>query len=215
MIRVVSWNIFKRWQPWHELVEMARQGEADVALLQEAGNPPPDLTHPVRYGEEEFWRRHLYEGRSIYDRWCLVVKLSDRVDVEWFRAVPPISVLGERDIGVSGIGTIAAAKVMPRGRPKDEAFIAVSMYARWMKPTRPLALHGGSALPTFQPAGSSRTSQSSSVTRIRPGHRLLRGSPGAPVSVRPRREYPWAGRRRSGSDLGDRRRRRSWRPSRP
>ena len=42
MIRVVSRNIFKRWQPWHELVEMARQGEADVALLQKAGNPPPD-----------------------------------------------------------------------------------------------------------------------------------------------------------------------------
>ena len=43
MIRVVSWNIAKRWQPWHDLVEMARQGEAVVALLQEAGNPPPRL----------------------------------------------------------------------------------------------------------------------------------------------------------------------------
>ena len=134
MIRVVSWNIAKRWQPWHELVEMARQGEADVALLQEAGSPPSDLAYPVRYGDDEFWRDRPYEGRPIFDRWPLVVKLSDRVEVEWFRAVPPISHLGEHDIGISGIGTAAAARVTLRGRPEDDAFIAVSMYARYMKP---------------------------------------------------------------------------------
>ena len=134
MIRVVSWNIARKWEPWRELAEMARRGEADFALLQEAGNPPPDLTHPVPYGSEEFWRDRPYEGRPIFDRWPLVVQLSDRVDVEWFRAVPPISQLGEHDIGISGIGTIAAAKVTPRGRPEDEAFIAVSMYARYIKP---------------------------------------------------------------------------------
>ena len=134
MIRVVSWNIAKREAPWNVLEEMGRGGEADVALLQEAGNPPPDLAHPVPYGSEEFWRHQQYEGRPIYDRWCLVVQLSDRVDVEWFRAVPPISHLGEHDIGISGIGTVAAARVTPRGRPGDDAFIAVSMYARYMKP---------------------------------------------------------------------------------
>ncbi len=134
MIRVVSWNIFKKWPPWHELVEMARRGEVDVALLQEAGKPPADLAYPIRCGSDEFWKGQRYEGRPIYDRWPLVVQLSDRVDIDWFRAVPPISELGESDIAVSGIGTIAAARVTPRGRPKDEAFIAVSMYARYMKP---------------------------------------------------------------------------------
>ena len=136
MIRVVSWNISKRKDPWHELVKMARQDDADVALLQEAGDPPPDLAHPLTHGEEDFWRGHEYEGGAIYDRWCVVVQLSDRVDIEWFRAVPPISEPGEQDIGVSGIGTIAAARVTPHGWPRDEAFIAVSMYARWMKPHR-------------------------------------------------------------------------------
>ena len=134
MIRVVSWNIAKKWEPWRELAEMVRRGEADVALLQEAGNPPPGLAHPVRYGSEEFWKDRPYEGRPIFDRWPLVVQLSDRVDIEWFRAVPPISELGEHDIGISGIGTIAAAKVTPRGRPGEDAFIAVSMYARYIKP---------------------------------------------------------------------------------
>ena len=127
MIRVVSWNIGKRMEPWRELAEMARRGEADVALLQEAGSPPGDLVHLLPNEDDVFWNRHLY------DRWCLVVGLSDRVRVERFRQVPPTSYLGEGDIGVSGIGTIAAARVVPHDE-KEKAFIAVSMYARWMKP---------------------------------------------------------------------------------
>ena len=83
MIRLVSWNIAKWKQPWHELAEMQRRGEADVALLQEAGSPPDDLAHLFRYEDEVFWEPHLC------DRWPLVVQLSDRVEVEWFRQVPP------------------------------------------------------------------------------------------------------------------------------
>lgn len=127
MIKVVSWNINKCAQPWRELVRMARNGEADLALLQETGNPPDDLVHLVEYEDAVFWNRQLY------DRWPLVVKLSDRIDVEHYRQAPPISDLGDNDIGVSGIGTIAAAKVIPRDG-KEEAFVAISMYGRWLKP---------------------------------------------------------------------------------
>ena len=126
MIRVVNWNIAKRWEPWRELAQMARQGKVDVALLQEAGNPPGELVNAIELEDDVLWSRHLY------DRWPLVVRLSDRVEVEGFRQVPPISELGEGDIGVSGIGTMAVAKVTPVGRP-EEAFVAASMYARWMK----------------------------------------------------------------------------------
>ena len=125
MVRLVCWNIAKRSEPWRKLVEMAQQGEADVGLLQEAGDPPSELAHLVRY-DDEHWNRHLF------DRWPLVVQLSDRIEVEWLRGVPTTSELGERDIGVSGIGTVAAARIWPRGQPEDE-FLAVSMYARWMK----------------------------------------------------------------------------------
>ena len=124
-VRLVCWNIAKKFEPWRELVEMARRGEADVALLQEAGDPPGEVAQLVRY-DGEHWNRELY------DRWPLVVQLSDRIEIEWLRQVPPRSELGERDIGVSGIGTVAAARVWPRGRPEDE-FLAVSMYARWIK----------------------------------------------------------------------------------
>ena len=126
MIRLVSWNIGKRAAPWHCLAKMAQRGQADVALLQEAGNPPDGLEYPLRYADDAF------RDRSGYDRWPLVVQLSDRVEVEWFRQVSLWSEVGEREIGVSDIGTIAAARVAPRGRPQD-AFVAVSMYARWTR----------------------------------------------------------------------------------
>ena len=61
----------------------------------------------------------------------MVVKLSDRVEVEWFKQVSPISAPAEGEIAVSGIGTIAAARVIPKDAPP---FIAVSMYARWTSP---------------------------------------------------------------------------------
>ncbi len=130
MIRIVCWNIAKRPKPWHELTEMARRGEADVALVQEAGDPPGDAAQLVSYEDNVFW------DRQLYDRWPLVVKPSEGVDVEWFRQVPPIGELGENEIGVSGIGTIAAARVAPCGRP-EETFIVVSMYARWINAYTP------------------------------------------------------------------------------
>ncbi len=61
----------------------------------------------IEYVDEVFWNRQLY------DRWPLVVKLSDRITVEPYRQVPPTSDLGEDMIGVSGIGTIAAGRVIP------------------------------------------------------------------------------------------------------
>ena len=126
MIKVVSWNIAKRTEPWRELAKMARNGEADVALLQEAGSPPGDLVDLISYEDDVFW------NRGLYDRWPLVVRLSDRVEVERFRQVPPvIGGVGERDIGASGIGTMAAARVAPHDRPQ-ETFVAVSIYASWI-----------------------------------------------------------------------------------
>ncbi|MDE2997488.1 MAG: hypothetical protein OXU79_00245 [Gemmatimonadota bacterium] len=127
MIKAVSWNIAKRVKPWRELVRMAKVEDVDLAFLQEASRLPGDLAHLVEYEDAVFW------DRQLYDRWPLVVKLSDRINVEHFRQTPPISDLGDNDIGVSGIGTIAAAKVIPVDSPK-EAFVAVSMYGRWLKP---------------------------------------------------------------------------------
>ena len=55
MIKVVSWNIAKKHQPWRELLRM----DADVALLQEAGDPPWDLRDKVDTGPQEHWDSHF------------------------------------------------------------------------------------------------------------------------------------------------------------
>jgi len=125
-IKVVSWNIAGRCNPWFELAEMARQGEADLALLQEAGNPPDAIANLFRYENDPL-------GPTLLDRWPLVVRLSNKVEVEWFRQVPAIGWWrNDREIEVSGIGTMAVARVVPRGQA-EETFLAVSMYARWTR----------------------------------------------------------------------------------
>lgn len=118
---VVSWNIGKRVKPWHQLLQM----DADVALLQEVGSVPRDVEDSIQVcGSEP-------ENTNLYDRFPMIVKLSDRVDVEWFRQVGPMNRVGDAEFAVSDSSTIAVARIIPRdGLP----FIAVSMYARWIKP---------------------------------------------------------------------------------
>ncbi|MYE32231.1 MAG: endonuclease/exonuclease/phosphatase family protein [Chloroflexi bacterium] len=126
----MSWNIAKRDEPWRELVKM----DADVALLQEACNPPDDIASHVDTGPRDHWDSHVWNSaKGLYDRWPMVVKLSDRIEVEWFKQVGPISDTGEDEIAVSGIGTIAAARIIPRDTTTPR-FIVVSMYARWIRP---------------------------------------------------------------------------------
>ena len=57
MIKIVSWNIGERTEPWRELNAIARNGEADVALLQDAGRPPDYLAHLVEYDDKVLWNR--------------------------------------------------------------------------------------------------------------------------------------------------------------
>jgi len=93
---------------------MAERGEADVALLQEAGSPPGDLAHLLPDRDDVFWNRHLY------DRWCLVVGLSARVRLEPFRQIPPVFRTGERERTVwermSALGLEFLGPQAPGGR---------------------------------------------------------------------------------------------------
>ena len=69
MINVVSWNIGKQKVPWRELVRMAGDADADVALVQEAGSPPGDVVDLVDYDDGVFWNRsllgHLRKSRRL------------------------------------------------------------------------------------------------------------------------------------------------------
>ena len=136
MIRVVNWNIAKKHAAWRELAQM----DTDVALVQEAGQPPEDVANSVDIGPQEsydshHWNSDWWKGRwpALYDRWPMVVKLSDNVDVEWFKQISPVWGANEDEIEVSGVGILAAARVTPRDN-SIEPFIAVSMYGRWFGP---------------------------------------------------------------------------------
>ncbi|MXV79628.1 MAG: endonuclease/exonuclease/phosphatase family protein [Chloroflexi bacterium] len=136
-IKLVCWNIAKRREPWRELVAM---DGVDVAVLQEAGRPPPELVErewigPRKHYDSHVWNSDWFEGRwnRLLDRWPMVVQLSDRVNVEWFNQVSPISRVAQDEIAVSGIGHVAAARVIPQ-QSEIESFIVVSMYARWIEP---------------------------------------------------------------------------------
>ena len=132
--KVVCWNIAARHEPWHQLVQM----DADVGLLQEVKGIPDDVANQVDLGSQSHWDSHVWnsnwykpESDRLYDRWPMVVKLSDRVQIDWFKQVGPISETRSDEIAVSGIGTIAAARITPEsGNP----FLVMSMYARWIWP---------------------------------------------------------------------------------
>ena len=131
MIKVVCWNIGWTYQPLQELLEM----DADVALLQEARPKMrrvlTDARNDVEVTPHDFWDPWQIEGFTRHP-WPLVVKLSDRVQVKWFKQVIPLRWLEPHEMAVSGIGTIAAARIIPR--EGMEPFIATSMYARWLHP---------------------------------------------------------------------------------
>ena len=121
MVKIVCWNIAKRKQPWNELLRMG----ADVALLQEA-----DPAMAPTSCETSPYQPDTTYG---YDRWPLVVRLSDKVKVEWFKPVNAAQVnIEESEIAVSDSNTIAAARVIPL--TSGEPFMVFSIYARWLTP---------------------------------------------------------------------------------
>ena len=136
-MNIVCWNIRNNThRAWKRLIDM----DIDIALLQEARNPPPGVAHKFDTGPDAHWDSHLWNSnwwhnrdwKHLYDSWPKVVNISGRAEVEWFRQVSTVDQTRCDEIAVSGIGTIAAARVIPRNGQKP--FIAVSMYGRWMTP---------------------------------------------------------------------------------
>ena len=131
MTTVVCWNIERnKTESWEKLREM----DADIALLQEAGKPPDGLYPPCILGGQdpwEPWEKHHFGRRPCG---VTVAKLSNRVKVEWFKRVLPVRESpAYNELPVSGMGTIAAARVREIDSDR-EPFIAVSMCANWLKP---------------------------------------------------------------------------------
>ena len=103
MVKVVCWNTNHQKEPWRWLHQM----DADVALVQEACDPPSDARDRVDIGPKEHWdaavwNSEWWNGRfpKLSDRQTMVVKLSDRVRIEWFKQVGPVFTVQGDEIAV-------------------------------------------------------------------------------------------------------------------
>ena len=116
-----------RPESWRHLLTM----DVDLALLQEACKPPPDVLErieadPAIEVDSAPWKTMIV---GTTNRWrTAIVKLSDRISVDWIKA-KPLETAESGELVASWPGTIAAAHVEP---PSGGPVIAVSMYAPWV-----------------------------------------------------------------------------------
>jgi hypothetical protein len=124
-LRIVSWNIARRDAVWRVLLD----GRYDLALLQEASFPPPDVASAVVVNAHS-WRMG---GADVGERaWCAaVVGLSDRVQVEQI-ATAAVDDAGWNEIPVSRTGSLSIARITDSAT--GGSFIAASMYGAWESP---------------------------------------------------------------------------------
>ena len=147
MTKIVCWNIGRSPDAYPALQEM----DADIALLQEVGPGAAEGMASV-LGGHEHWEN--YPDWNRHNGWPAVVKLSNRVEVKWFRPVSLMTREEEDDqIAVSDLPTLAAAQVTPL--PDGEPFIVVSMYARCYR-LHPNARDGSEPIPEFADASAHR-----------------------------------------------------------
>lgn len=162
-MRIISWNMAHRHDPWRCLLDM----DVDLALLQEACRPPPDVAERIQSDAEieldtAPWETRFAGGRSKFR--TAIVKLSSRIEVDWIE-VSPIDKAEYRSLVASWPGTIAAFLTPPSGEP----LIAVSMYAQWVR-THSLA---GSSFEFSDGSAHHVVSDLSTFIARKTGHRVL------------------------------------------
>ena len=125
MIKIISWNLnwyFRRdGSPWRCLPDSG----ADIALLQEAGQPPVDVAKRIEVDPAPFPDETNFKSRSA------IAKLSDRVKIKWLTPVPLKQRESEDHFEVTHPYSISAAIVTPsKGKP----FTVISFAAEYEYP---------------------------------------------------------------------------------
>ena len=131
-MRFVAWNIGHRSQSWYEVMETG----ADVALLQEACQPPRDIRDHLGL-EEHGWTT---DGVGYVRWWRAAVVPLKRGLIERNQFYPirerRLSEANVGEFGVSRLGTISAADVITNA---GETVTLVSIYGLQEKPRVPVA----------------------------------------------------------------------------
>ncbi len=124
-IRVVSWNIGHRSDAWRTLAD----SEADVALLQEAVAPPPDVASHVEVDPGPWLTEASPTPRTFR---AAIARLSTRVRMHP-RPTAALAQASEHQLPVSRPGTVAVAdiEVLSTG----ELITVASVYGLWERPS--------------------------------------------------------------------------------
>jgi hypothetical protein len=124
MLTLTSWNIRGSDECWRQLAASS----TDVAILQEAKAPPPDVAHLVKVDESP-WKTGPADANRNWR--TAIARISSRARI---RPIP-IVLLSEADgwgLRISLPGTLAVAEVVVEAT--GEQFTAVSMYGVWERP---------------------------------------------------------------------------------
>lgn len=124
MLKILSWNINRSREPWQRLIDC----DADIALLQEATEPPAEIASRYDVGSEP-WETHG-TGRK-YGYRTAFIRLNPRVNVERIRTAP-LTCAEPTELPVSRVGTIAGARV--QHPDAQETFDLFSIYGSWESP---------------------------------------------------------------------------------
>lgn len=159
MVKLVAWNIAHRTEPWRQLVE----SEADIALLQEAAEPPTDIAERVGVDSASWETQGAGLSRPAWR--TAVVRLSGDVTVDWLET-KSLDEAGREELAVSRLGTVAAAVV---SAPSIEPFVAVSMYSLWER------VHGSAGVGWIYADASAHrlVSDVAALIGTQTGHRIL------------------------------------------
>jgi len=123
MLTAISWNICRSPAAWRQLLD----SDADIALLQEANEPPPDVADSIEVDSAP-WET---AGAGVTRNWrTAVVRLSDHVQIEWLET-HSITDAERGGLAVSHPGTLSAARIT---FDNDEPILVASLYGAWERP---------------------------------------------------------------------------------
>lgn len=122
-MKLVSWNMAHRREAWHYLLN----SKVDVALLQEAAQPPIEITNNIDLDSAP-WET---AGAGATRLWrTAIANVSRQIEMRYFET-GSIEAAGPDQIAVCRAGTLAAASLK---LPSGEEIIVVSIYGAWEGP---------------------------------------------------------------------------------
>lgn len=120
-LNIISWNLAHRPRLWQAVSESS----ADIALLQEACEPPADVLHLLRVDPEP-WHT---DGAGKHRRWRVAIaQINPRIELRR-HLIRSICDAHPGELAVSRVGTLAAADV--RHPETNEVITLISMYGSW------------------------------------------------------------------------------------